>query len=36
MAGAAQMSVMNWIGLILAIALGLYLLAALLFPEKFE
>jgi K+-transporting ATPase KdpF subunit len=30
------MSVMNWIGLVLAIALGLYLFVALLFPEKFE
>jgi K+-transporting ATPase KdpF subunit len=30
------MSVMNWIGLLLAVALGVYLLAALLFPEKFE
>jgi K+-transporting ATPase KdpF subunit len=29
------MSVMNWIGLILAAALGVYLVAALLFPEKF-
>lgn len=30
------MSVMNWIGLLLAVALAVYLLAALLFPEKFE
>ena len=30
------MSVMNWIGLGLAAALGVYLVAALLFPEKFE
>lgn len=30
------MSVMNWIGLILAAALGVYLVVALLFPEKFE
>lgn len=30
------MSVMNWIGLILAIGLGVYLVVALLFPEKFE
>ena len=29
------MSVMNWIGLILAIALGVYLFIALLLPEKF-
>lgn len=30
------MSVMSWIGLILAAALGVYLILALLFPEKFE
>jgi K+-transporting ATPase KdpF subunit len=30
------MSVMNWIGLALALALGVYLVVALLFPEKFE
>jgi K+-transporting ATPase KdpF subunit len=30
------MSVMNWIGLALATALGAYLVVALLFPEKFE
>ena len=30
------MSVMNWIGLALALALGVYLMVALLFPEKFE
>jgi K+-transporting ATPase KdpF subunit len=29
-------SVMNWIGLLLAVALGVYLVGALLFPEKFE
>jgi K+-transporting ATPase KdpF subunit len=29
------MGVMNWIGLGLALALGVYLLVALLFPEKF-
>ena len=29
------MSVMNWIGLALALALGVYLFAALLWPEKF-
>lgn len=29
------MSVMSWIGLILAVALGVYLVVALLFPEKF-
>jgi len=26
---------MNWVGLLLAAALGLYLVVALLFPEKF-
>ena len=30
------MSVLNWIGLALALALGVYLFVALLFPEKFE
>jgi K+-transporting ATPase KdpF subunit len=30
------MSVMIWIGLLLATVLGVYLLAALLFPEKFQ
>jgi K+-transporting ATPase KdpF subunit len=30
------MSLMNWTGLVLALALGVYLLVALLFPEKFE
>lgn len=30
------MSIMNWIGLLLAAALGVYLLAALLCPEQFE
>jgi K+-transporting ATPase KdpF subunit len=30
------MSVMNWIGLLLAIAIGIYLLVALLRPEDFE
>lgn len=29
------MSVMSWIGLVLAIALGVYLFVALLWPEKF-
>ena len=29
------MSVMNWLGLALAIALGVYLFVALLWPEKF-
>ncbi|WP_235936859.1 K(+)-transporting ATPase subunit F [Steroidobacter agaridevorans] len=27
---------MNWIGLILALGLGVYLVVALLFPERFE
>lgn len=30
------MNVMNWIGLALALGLGVYLIVALLFPEKFE
>ncbi|WP_161811743.1 K(+)-transporting ATPase subunit F [Steroidobacter agaridevorans] len=30
------MSVVNWIGLILALGLGVYLVVALLFPERFE
>jgi K+-transporting ATPase KdpF subunit len=30
------MSVMSWIGLILALSLAAYLLLALVFPEKFE
>ena len=30
------MSFMNWIGLVLAVALGVYLFVALLLPEKFE
>lgn len=30
------MSIMDWAGLILAIALAAYLIVALLFPEKFE
>jgi K+-transporting ATPase KdpF subunit len=30
------MSVMNWIGLALALGLAVYLVAALLLPEKFE
>jgi K+-transporting ATPase KdpF subunit len=29
-------SLMNWIGLVLAAALGVYLVLALLFPETFE
>lgn len=31
-----SMSVMSWIGLVLAVALGVYLVAALMRPEKFE
>ena len=30
------MSVMNWIGLALSLAIGVYLVIALLLPEKFE
>jgi K+-transporting ATPase KdpF subunit len=30
------MNVMSWIGLALAIALGVYLFVALLWPEKFS
>lgn len=30
------MSIMNWIGLALALGLSVYLVAALLLPEKFE
>jgi K+-transporting ATPase KdpF subunit len=30
------MSVMNWVGLVLSVLLGVYLFVALLFPEKFE
>lgn len=30
------MTLMNWIGLVLALTLGVYLIVALLFPEKFE
>jgi K+-transporting ATPase KdpF subunit len=30
------MNVMSWIGLGLAVALGIYLVVALLLPEKFE
>jgi K+-transporting ATPase KdpF subunit len=34
--GTTKMRVMNWIGLALAVGLGVYLVVALLFPEKFE
>lgn len=30
------MSFLSWIGLLLAVALGVYLVVALLFPEKFS
>ncbi len=30
------MSLMDWIGLVLSLAIGVYLVAALLFPEKFQ
>jgi K+-transporting ATPase KdpF subunit len=30
------MSIMGWIGLALALALGVYLVVALVLPEKFE
>jgi K+-transporting ATPase KdpF subunit len=34
--GASQVNVMQWIGVTLAFALGVYLFVALFFPEKFE
>ncbi|MBM0105914.1 K(+)-transporting ATPase subunit F [Steroidobacter sp. S1-65] len=30
------MNLISWIGLVLAVVLGVYLLVALLFPEKFQ
>ena len=30
------MSLMDWAGLVLSLAIGVYLVAALLFPEKFQ
>jgi len=30
------MSVMDWVGLALSVGLGVYLIAALFFPEKFQ
>jgi K+-transporting ATPase KdpF subunit len=30
------MSVFDWIGLLLALGIGVYLVLALLFPEKFQ
>jgi K+-transporting ATPase KdpF subunit len=36
MVGAGEMNVLNWIGCALALLLGVYLVVALLLPEKFE
>jgi K+-transporting ATPase KdpF subunit len=30
------MNAMQWIGLLLSVAIGVYLVVALLFPEKFQ
>jgi K+-transporting ATPase KdpF subunit len=30
------MSFMDWVGLVLSVGIGIYLVAALLFPEKFQ
>lgn len=30
------MSFMDWVGVLLSMGLGIYLVAALLFPEKFQ
>jgi len=30
------MMLMDWIGLVLSVGIGIYLVAALLFPEKFQ
>ena len=30
------MSAMNWLGLLLTLGIGIYLVIALLFPEKFQ
>ena len=30
------MSFMDWVGILLSVGLGIYLVAALLFPEKFQ
>ncbi len=30
------MNIMEWIGLVLSVAIGIYLVAALLYPEKFQ
>jgi K+-transporting ATPase KdpF subunit len=32
----AEMSVFDWVGLLLSVGIGIYLVIALLFPEKFE
>jgi K+-transporting ATPase KdpF subunit len=34
--GIEAMSVMNWIGLTLSLAIGVYLVIALLYPEKYQ
>jgi K+-transporting ATPase KdpF subunit len=34
--GTEVMSVLNWIGLVLSLGIGVYLLVALLYPEKFQ
>jgi K+-transporting ATPase KdpF subunit len=35
-AGEEAMSVMEWIGVLLSVAVAIYLFIALLYPEKFE
>ena len=30
------MSVMDWVGVLLSVGLGIYLVVALLFPERFQ
>jgi K+-transporting ATPase KdpF subunit len=30
------MSIMHWVGLVLSVAIGVYLVVALLYPEKFQ
>jgi len=30
------MNIMEWVGLVLSIAIGIYLVAALLYPERFQ
>jgi K+-transporting ATPase KdpF subunit len=34
--GVMDREILSWVGLLLAVALGVYLVVALLFPEKFE